>query len=156
MRRLARNPHRIRRHSRQGRRLLKLPHQWLLPAGSPSLLPRRCRAFPAHAGGEHLFRESSRRRPVSDISCGRQVTALATKAASFYDAFEGSSLLNMYCKAGIVLDARKVFDRMLVRNSVSWATMISRYAVQRVAGEAMAVFGLMRGDVEKKKIMNLF
>ncbi|KAM2852077.1 hypothetical protein PS2_028106 [Malus domestica] len=88
---------------------------------------------------------------VLDVSCGRQVHALATKAASFYDVFVGSSLLNMYCKAGLVSDARKVFDRMLERNSVSWATMISGYAIQRMAGDALALFGRMRRDVENEE-----
>ncbi|PQM33915.1 pentatricopeptide repeat-containing protein [Prunus yedoensis var. nudiflora] len=66
------------------------------------------------------------------------------------------SLLNMYCKAGLVLDARKVFDRMLERNSVSWATMISGYAVQRLAGDALALFGLMRHRNEVKEEVNEF
>ena len=51
--------------------------------------------------------------------------------------FVGSSLLNVYCKMGVVLDARKVFDRMLKGNLVSWATMISGYVMQRLAGNAL-------------------
>ncbi|CAB4298725.1 unnamed protein product [Prunus armeniaca] len=62
----------------------------------------------------------------------------------------------MYCKAGLVLDARKVFDRMLERNSVSWATMISGYAVQRLAGDALALFGLMQRRNEVKEEVNEF
>lgn len=59
------------------------------------------------------------------------------------DVFLGSSLLNMYCKQGCVLDARKVFDRMPVRNSVSWSAMISGYAVLKSGEEAFALFKLM-------------
>ncbi|KAK9911192.1 hypothetical protein M0R45_035113 [Rubus argutus] len=48
-----------------------------------------------------------------------------------------SSLLNVYCKLGLVLDARKVFDRMLKGNSVSWATMIYGYVMQQLAGNTL-------------------
>ncbi|CAN1315322.1 Pentatricopeptide repeat-containing protein At2g33680 [Linum perenne] len=34
----------------------------------------------------------------------------------------------MYCRSGLVLEARKVFDRMPQRNAVSWSTMVSGYA----------------------------
>lgn len=83
-----------------------------------------------------------------DVSGGRQAHALTIKTASFGDVFVGSSLLNMYCKAGLVADARKVFDRMHERNSVSWATMVSGYASLRMAAEAVGLFLLMREEGE--------
>ncbi|GMY10863.1 pentatricopeptide repeat-containing protein At2g33680 [Fagus crenata] len=81
---------------------------------------------------------------VLDVFGGRQAHAVAVKTASFYDVFVGSSLLNMYCKVGLVLEARKVFDIMPERNSVSWSTMISGYAMQRMAVDALEIFELMR------------
>ncbi|CAB4268352.1 unnamed protein product [Prunus armeniaca] len=45
---------------------------------------------------------------------------------------------------------------MLERNSVSWATMISGYAVQRLAGDALALFGLMQRRNEVKEEVNEF
>ncbi|XP_038884767.1 pentatricopeptide repeat-containing protein At2g33680 [Benincasa hispida] len=77
---------------------------------------------------------------------GLQAHALAIKTSSFYDVFVGSSLLNMYCKIGCLLEARKVFDRIPERNSVSWATMISGYAMERMAFEAWELFLLMRRE----------
>ena len=44
---------------------------------------------------------------------GLQAHALAIKISGFYDVFVGSSLLNMYCKIGCLLDACKVFDLLL-------------------------------------------
>ncbi|KAG6598525.1 Pentatricopeptide repeat-containing protein, partial [Cucurbita argyrosperma subsp. sororia] len=44
---------------------------------------------------------------------GLQAHALAIKISGFYDVFVGSSLLNMYCKFGCLLDAYKVFDLLL-------------------------------------------
>lgn len=82
----------------------------------------------------------------SGTSGGQQAHALAIKTESFYDVFVGSSLLNMYCKGGLVKEARKLFDRMPERNSVSWATMISGYAIQKLALEALEVFELMRKE----------
>lgn len=77
---------------------------------------------------------------------GLQAHALAIKTSSFYDVFVGSSLLNMYCKIGCLLDARKVFDRIPERNSVSWSTMISGYAMERMASEAWELFLLLRRE----------
>lgn len=81
---------------------------------------------------------------ISDILGGRQTHSLAIKIDCFDDVFVGSSLLNLYCKTGLVSDARKLFDRMPERNSVSWATMISGYAMQRMAKEAFVLFESMR------------
>ncbi|KAE8057326.1 hypothetical protein FH972_014027 [Carpinus fangiana] len=85
---------------------------------------------------------------TSDIFGGRQAHALAIKTASLSDVFVGSSLLNLYCKSGLLLEARKVFDKMPERNSVSWATIISGYAMQRMAGDALELFELMRQEEE--------
>ncbi|GMN38438.1 hypothetical protein TIFTF001_007659 [Ficus carica] len=86
---------------------------------------------------------------VSDVAGGRQAHALAIKTESFGDVFVGSSLLNFYCKAGIVSDARKVFDEMPERNSVSWATMISGYAKERMAGDALGLFRVVQREEEE-------
>ncbi|XP_038721252.1 pentatricopeptide repeat-containing protein At2g33680-like [Tripterygium wilfordii] len=85
---------------------------------------------------------------LSSASVGQQAHTLAIKTATFYDVYVGSSLLNFYCKAGLVLEARKLFDKMPERNAVSWATMISGYAIQRLAVEALGLFELMRSKGE--------
>ncbi|KAK3231933.1 hypothetical protein Dsin_003814 [Dipteronia sinensis] len=79
---------------------------------------------------------------------GLQVHAIAVKTSNFYDVFVGSSLVNMYCKAGLLEEARKMFDIMPERNSVSWSTMISGYATERMAVEALGIFESMRRDDE--------
>ncbi|KAM6562116.1 hypothetical protein CsatB_022114 [Cannabis sativa] len=79
-----------------------------------------------------------------DVTGGRQAQAVAFKIGCFGDVFVGSSLLNLYCKSSIVSDARKVFDEMSERNLVSFAAMISGYASQRMAKEALELFGLVR------------
>ena len=83
-----------------------------------------------------------------DVSGGRLAHTVAMKMDCCRDVFVGSSLINMYCKAGLVKEARKVFDTMPERNSVSWATIISGYASQRLAADALGLFGLMRREGE--------
>ncbi|KAL5706103.1 hypothetical protein ACHQM5_024311 [Ranunculus cassubicifolius] len=85
-----------------------------------------------------------------DVFGGRQAHSLAIRTGNCFDVFVGSSLLNMYCKSGLVCDARKVFDEMPQRNSVSWATMISGYADERYAVEAVELFRLLRREEEEE------
>ncbi|KAG4970702.1 hypothetical protein JHK82_036396 [Glycine max] len=92
---------------------------------------------------------------LSDSRAGRQAHALAVKTACSHDVFAASSLLNMYCKTGLVFEARDLFDEMPERNAVSWATMISGYASQELADEAFELFKLMRHE-EKGKNENEF
>lgn len=83
-----------------------------------------------------------------DASAGKLAHAVAIKMDCLGDVFVGSSLMNMYCKAGLIAEARMVFDTMPERNSVSWATMVSGYASQRLATEALELFQLMRREEE--------
>ncbi|CAK9153209.1 unnamed protein product [Ilex paraguariensis] len=78
-----------------------------------------------------------------DPFCGQQAHPLAIKTTCCSDVFVNSSLLNTYCKCGLICDVCKLFDRMPERNSISWATMISGYAMHRFAGYALEVFRMM-------------
>lgn len=81
---------------------------------------------------------------LGDSFTGKQAHCLAFKLGYLSDVFVGSSLLNVYCKAGHHLgDARNMFDEMPERNSVSCTTMISGYALQRMVKEAVGVFSVM-------------
>ncbi|XP_078440528.1 tetratricopeptide repeat (TPR)-like superfamily protein [Wolffia australiana] len=80
---------------------------------------------------------------VFDPSVGVEAHSLALKMMGSGDVFVWSSLVNMYCKLGLLADARKVFDRMPERNSVSWAAMLSGFAAEKSGEEAFALFRLM-------------
>lgn len=82
------------------------------------------------------------------LGAGKQAHSVAVAFGSVADVYVGSSLVHMYCKLGLVCDARKVFDRMPERNSFTWVNMISGYAVQRLGVEAVRVFKLMVGVEE--------
>ncbi|CAI9091544.1 OLC1v1026601C1 [Oldenlandia corymbosa var. corymbosa] len=86
---------------------------------------------------------------LEDPSVGRQAHVLVVKTADSSDVFVNSSLLNMYCKMGLVDEGRQLFDEMPERNSVSWATMISGYATQRRVKDACGLFRLMLDEGEE-------
>ncbi|KAF9601669.1 hypothetical protein IFM89_021721 [Coptis chinensis] len=83
---------------------------------------------------------------VVNVYEGKQAHCVAIKTGNCGDVFVGSSLLNMYCKVGLVFEGRKVFDKMPERNSVSWSSMISGYAVERRGVEAVELFKIMRRE----------
>ncbi|XP_076884283.1 putative pentatricopeptide repeat-containing protein At5g09950 [Bidens hawaiensis] len=57
-----------------------------------------------------------------------------------YDVFLLNTLINIYAKTGEMLSARKVFDEMPVRNSISWSCLISGYTRNNMSNEACTVF----------------
>lgn len=83
---------------------------------------------------------------LEDPFVGEQAHVLTIKATDYSDVFVNSSLLNMYCKVGLLDKGRKVFDEMPERNSISWATMLSGYAARRLSEES---FGLFRSMVRE-------
>ncbi|XP_074291213.1 pentatricopeptide repeat-containing protein At2g33680 [Silene latifolia] len=92
-------------------------------------------------------------RTVSNLDggwVGKQVHSLAIKTDHCEDVVVGSSILNMYCRSGLISDARRMFDRMPERNSVSWATMLSGYASCGMAEETVGLFKLIVGSDEEK------
>ncbi|GER47566.1 pentatricopeptide repeat-containing protein [Striga asiatica] len=77
---------------------------------------------------------------LEDSGASRQAHCLVVKLPDSRDVFVYSSMLNTYCKLGFMSEGRKVFDEMPVRNSITWSTMISGYASQRLANEAFEIF----------------
>eukprot|EP01018_Ginkgo_biloba_P023309 Gb_30523 [translate_table: standard] len=59
------------------------------------------------------------------------------------DVFVAAALIDMYAKCGRLEDARSVFDKMPARDAVSWNAMISGYAQNGYAIEALCLFHQM-------------
>eukprot|EP01018_Ginkgo_biloba_P034994 Gb_38301 [translate_table: standard] len=55
-----------------------------------------------------------------------------------------NSLVGMYTKCGRIEIARHLFDKMSVRDAVSWSAMISGYAQHGLANEALILFHQMQ------------
>lgn len=54
-----------------------------------------------------------------------------------------NTLINMYAKLNLLVDAQQVFDKMPERNVISWTTMISAYANAKVNQKALGFLVLM-------------
>ncbi|KAG6470022.1 hypothetical protein ZIOFF_070982 [Zingiber officinale] len=87
------------------------------------------------------------------LSLGLAIHAQALKRRRLDDASEElvvfGTALNMYAKCGNPHIAREVFDRMPVRNSVSFNTMIAGYMRNNKVGSALSLFDRMP---EKDKV----
>ncbi|KAM7266058.1 hypothetical protein ACFE04_003741 [Oxalis oulophora] len=57
-----------------------------------------------------------------------------------------TALVDMYVKCGSLTCARKVFDRMLDKNVITWSTMISGYGMHGDGGAALLLFYQMKAS----------
>lgn len=78
------------------------------------------------------------------VSLGRQIHCQITKFGFESYAFVGSPLVDMYSKAGLIEDARLVFETMSERNLVLYNTMITGLFRCGLIEESKRLFGEMR------------
>eukprot|EP01018_Ginkgo_biloba_P029523 Gb_22658 [translate_table: standard] len=71
---------------------------------------------------------------------GKQVHNWVIKTGLDSDVFAGSALVDMYSKCRSMEDAREVFEKMPERNRVSWTALITGYASNGPAEEALSLF----------------
>ncbi|XP_042503034.1 pentatricopeptide repeat-containing protein At4g18520, chloroplastic-like isoform X2 [Macadamia integrifolia] len=81
---------------------------------------------------------------VRELKFGRQLHGTIVKNMFKDDVYIGTSLMGMYAKCGEILDSRRVFDKMRKRNTVTWTSMISGYALNGYGKEAISLFCLMK------------
>lgn len=81
---------------------------------------------------------------ISSLEYGEQVFARATIIGLDYDEIISNSLLDFYCKCGLVENGRKIFNRMEKSDEVPWNSMLMGYATNGHGIEALAVFDEMR------------
>lgn len=55
----------------------------------------------------------------------------------------GTAMIDMYAKCGSVDSAREIFDRMGIKNIVTWSAMIAAYGYHGRGGEALDLFSMM-------------
>lgn len=78
------------------------------------------------------------------LSSGRQVQALCQKVGFLQVICVSNALVSMYGKWGRMDDARRIFDDMLCRDSVSWNSLIAGYSENGFCGQALEVLSKMR------------
>ncbi|KAJ0968597.1 hypothetical protein J5N97_025514 [Dioscorea zingiberensis] len=82
---------------------------------------------------------------LSALELGKQVHQLACKLPLGSDLTVCTSLVSMYCKCGDLDDACKLFDRIPLRDVVTWNAMISGYAQHGYGQKAIKLFDKMSG-----------
>ncbi|KAK9665360.1 hypothetical protein RND81_14G107300 [Saponaria officinalis] len=70
---------------------------------------------------------------------GLQVHAAVCKVGLDLNLFVGNGLVSMYGKCGVLVDGRKVFDGMRVRDVVSWNSMVAGYARKGYFDDALKI-----------------
>ncbi|KAF5206880.1 Pentatricopeptide repeat [Thalictrum thalictroides] len=77
------------------------------------------------------------------VEIGKKVHCEVVVSGYESDIFVGNCLLSMYSRLGDMKTARKLFERMLIRDLTSWNTIISGYVKNQDPLEAVNIFNLM-------------
>ncbi|KAJ4714949.1 Pentatricopeptide repeat-containing protein [Melia azedarach] len=89
------------------------------------------------------FTLSSALAAVSAIHClrlGKEIHGYITRTGLDSDEVVWSALSDMYGKCGSINEARRIFDKMVDRDVVSWTAMIGRYFEERKREEGFRLF----------------
>ncbi|KAL0928746.1 hypothetical protein M5K25_000665 [Dendrobium thyrsiflorum] len=86
------------------------------------------------------------------IEQGKQVHALILKSNFKVDTALTNALITMYCRAGSIKDAKKVFSSIHEKNVVSWTSMISGYTQ---CGYSCSHGGLSNDAIKYFEIMQM-
>ncbi|XP_071734924.1 pentatricopeptide repeat-containing protein At3g26782, mitochondrial [Rutidosis leptorrhynchoides] len=74
------------------------------------------------------------------LQIGKCVHDQVIKMGLEADVVVGTSVVDMYCKCGRVLTARRAFDRIKNKNVRSWTAMVAGYGMHGYAREALDIF----------------
>ncbi|GMN36709.1 hypothetical protein TIFTF001_006231 [Ficus carica] len=90
---------------------------------------------------------------TGSLEQGKWVHAHVIKSGGRLVAFVGNTLLDMYAKSGSIEDAKKVFDRLVKRDVVSWNSMLTGYAQHGLGKKTVQHFQeMMTSGVEPNDI----
>eukprot|EP01018_Ginkgo_biloba_P034076 Gb_04449 [translate_table: standard] len=90
---------------------------------------------------------------LSALQQGKDIHDYIMKNGLDSDVSVGTALVDMYAKCGNIEIARQLFDKMSIRDVVSWSAMIAGYAQNGHADEAVALFIQMQlADVKPNPI----
>ncbi|XP_015900785.3 pentatricopeptide repeat-containing protein At3g24000, mitochondrial [Ziziphus jujuba] len=90
---------------------------------------------------------------TGSLEQGKWVHAHMIKSGGRLVAFAGNTLLYMYAKSGSIEDAKKVFDRLLKQDLVSWNSILTGYAQHGLAKETLRQFEeMLRIGIEPNDI----
>eukprot|EP01018_Ginkgo_biloba_P027696 Gb_25126 [translate_table: standard] len=81
---------------------------------------------------------------LAALEDGKEVHEDIIRSIFLLDIVVENALVDMYAKCGCIENARKVFDKMPIRNVVSWSTMIAGYGMHGYGKEAIQLFEQMQ------------
>lgn len=81
-----------------------------------------------------------------DLDLGKAIHKSLEGTFSEHDLFVLNALVSMYGKCGELAIARKIFDKIINKDPVTWNSMISLYASKGMWTEAFELFESMRSD----------
>ncbi|KAM6588958.1 putative pentatricopeptide repeat-containing protein At1g69350, mitochondrial [Cannabis sativa] len=82
---------------------------------------------------------------VGQLHLGHQIHSHILKR-SYFDEFVQNSLIDMYCKCGIMDSSYKVFDKLKQKSVVAWNCMICGFSQNGYSYEAISLFDQMYFD----------
>ena len=83
---------------------------------------------------------------IRAIQLGQKIHCDIVKEGYEAEAFIGSTLVDMYAKCGLLVEAKEVFNEFQVRDVVSWTALISGYTEQGLFEEALDCIRKMQRD----------
>ncbi|KAH7576878.1 hypothetical protein JRO89_XS01G0169700 [Xanthoceras sorbifolium] len=86
---------------------------------------------------------------LAAVRLGKEVHCQYVRRGGWRDVIVESALVDLYAKCGCVDSAYQIFAQMLVRNSITWNSMICGFAQNGRGGEALRIFEDMIGDGTK-------
>lgn len=90
---------------------------------------------------------------LNGLAEGRCVHMHMSKIGLEGNMLTSNKLINMYAKCGSVIDAQEVFNRMTLRNVISWTAIIAGYAQHGLGNEAFKFFQEMKkGPVTPNRV----
>lgn len=81
---------------------------------------------------------------LRDVRQGEKVHGFVVKTGMDFDNYVCNSLMDMYSELGNVENAKKLFDKMTTKDSVSWNVMIAGYVRCRRFEDAISTFREMQ------------
>ncbi|CAL5382612.1 unnamed protein product [Camellia sinensis] len=85
---------------------------------------------------------------IGALDFGKSVDAYALERGLQHDIYVATALIDMYAKCGSMENALRVFERMPMKNEVSWNATISALAFNGRAQEALLLFKSMSEEGE--------
>ncbi|XP_011658262.1 putative pentatricopeptide repeat-containing protein At3g23330 [Cucumis sativus] len=83
---------------------------------------------------------------LTTLHLGKQLHGYITRNGFDENIFIASSLVDMYAKCGNIRTAKQIFDRMRLRDMVSWTAMIMGCALHGQAPDAIELFEQMETE----------